>query len=117
MPRGASASNTDPPPQRHRRRQERRDDDRKGGPLWLRLQGYVLPVTLCQDHLTVSTTGVLVSTRTGFPRSEDGRSVALPSPDEVCASAMSVEMPGQVAAEAPHPDHAVDGVGVGGLLG
>jgi hypothetical protein len=43
------------------------DDDRKGGPLWLRLQGYVLPVTLCQDHLRVLTTGVLVTTRTGFP--------------------------------------------------
>src|SRR3954452_6819684 len=43
------------------------DDDRKGGPLWLRLQGYVLPTTLCQDQLRVSATGVLVTTRTGFP--------------------------------------------------
>src|SRR3954467_9885605 len=43
------------------------DDDRKGGPLWLRLQGYVLPVILCQDQLRVSATGVLVTTRTGSP--------------------------------------------------
>jgi hypothetical protein len=60
MPRGAGASNTDPPPQRHRR-------IRKGGPLWLRVQAYVQPVILCQDHLRVSTTAVLVTTRTGFP--------------------------------------------------
>src|SRR4051794_6845846 len=40
---------------------------RKGGPLWLQLQGYVLPVTLCQDPKRVSTTAVLVTTRTGFP--------------------------------------------------
>jgi hypothetical protein len=38
----------------------------KGGPLWLQVQGYVLPVTLCQDHLRVSGSAVLVSTRTGF---------------------------------------------------
>src|SRR3954471_13136889 len=43
------------------------DEDRKGGPLWLRLQGYVLPLLLCQDHLRVLTTGALVTTRTGFP--------------------------------------------------
>ena len=42
------------------------DENRKGGPLWLQIQGYVLPATLCQDHLPVSTTGVLVTTRTGF---------------------------------------------------
>ena len=42
------------------------DEDRKGGPLWLQLQGYVQPMTLSQDHLRVSTTGVLVTTRTGF---------------------------------------------------
>jgi hypothetical protein len=29
----------------------------------------------------------------------------------------SVEVPGQGAAEAPHPGHAVEGVGVGGLFG
>jgi hypothetical protein len=53
------------------------DDDRKGGPLWLRLQGYVLPVTLCQDHLRVLTTGVLVSTQTGFhPQVSRGVSTA-----------------------------------------
>src|SRR3954465_3053390 len=60
MPRGAGASTPTP-------HHSGTDDDRKGGPLWLRLQGYVLPVTLCQDHLRVSTTGVLVTTRTGFP--------------------------------------------------
>ena len=57
---GAGATNTDPPPQRHRRRQE-------GGPLWLQVPGYFRPVMLCQDHLLVSTTTALVSTRTGFP--------------------------------------------------
>src|SRR3954449_9199851 len=40
---------------------------RKGGPLWLQLQAYVQPVMFCQDRLRVSTTGVLVTTRTGFP--------------------------------------------------
>jgi hypothetical protein len=40
---------------------------RKGGPLWLRVQAYVQLVMLCQDHVTVLTTGVLVTTRTGFP--------------------------------------------------
>src|SRR3954470_11873912 len=53
------------------------DDDRKGGPLWLRLQGYVLPLLLCQDHLRVLTTAVLVSTRTGFhPQVSHGVSTA-----------------------------------------
>src|SRR3954463_14416574 len=42
------------------------DDDRKGGPLWLQVPGYVLPVTLCQDQRRVSTTAALVTTRTGF---------------------------------------------------
>src|SRR4051812_1843574 len=64
MPRGTGAVNTDPPPQRHRER-------RKGGPLWLQVPGYVLPVTLCQDQRRVSTTAVLVTTRTGFPRRSD----------------------------------------------
>src|SRR4051794_22666907 len=40
---------------------------RKGGPLWLQVQGYVQPMTLCQDHPLVSTTAVLVTTRTGLP--------------------------------------------------
>ena len=43
------------------------EDTRKGGPLWLRVQAYVRPVMLCQDHVLVSTTGVLVTARTGFP--------------------------------------------------
>ena len=43
------------------------DENRKGGPLWLQLQGYVQPMTLRQDHQLVSATGVLVTTRTGFP--------------------------------------------------
>ena len=40
---------------------------KKGGPLWLQLQGYVEPMTFRQDHLPVLTTAVLVTTRTGFP--------------------------------------------------
>jgi hypothetical protein len=44
------------------------DDVRKGGPLWLQVQGYGLHVMLRQDHQLVSTTGALVTTRTGFPR-------------------------------------------------
>src|SRR4051812_24210524 len=59
MPRGAGVCTTSPPPQRHRER-------RKGGPLWLQVPGYVLPVTLCQDQRRVSTTAALVTTRTGF---------------------------------------------------
>jgi hypothetical protein len=39
---------------------------RKGGPLWLQVQAYGYLLTLSQDHLRVSTTGVLVTTRTGF---------------------------------------------------
>jgi hypothetical protein len=42
-------------------------EPRKGGPLWLRVQAYVQPVMLCQDQMRVSTTAVLVTTRTGFP--------------------------------------------------
>jgi hypothetical protein len=57
---GAGAGNTDP-------HHSGTVHLRKGGPLWLRVQAYVQPVTLCQDHLRVSTTGVLVTTRTGFP--------------------------------------------------
>jgi hypothetical protein len=55
-------------------------DDSEGGPLWLQVQGYGLHVMLRQDHQLVSTTGALVTTRTGFPlqvrpailRSDDG---------------------------------------------
>jgi hypothetical protein len=42
-------------------------DDSEGGPLWLQVQGYGLHVMLRQDHQLVSATGVLVTTRTGFP--------------------------------------------------
>ena len=45
---------------------------RKGGPLWLRYQAYDYPLLLCQDHKRVSTTAVLVSTRTGFPPQVSG---------------------------------------------
>ena len=57
---GAGATNTDP-------HHSGTVQSRKGGPLWLQVQAYVQHVTLCQDHLLVLTTGVLVSTRTGFP--------------------------------------------------
>src|SRR3954447_14531844 len=60
MPRGPALSTPTPD-------HSGTDDDRKGGPLWLQLQGYVLPLLLCQDHVRVSATSVLVSTRTGFP--------------------------------------------------
>jgi hypothetical protein len=43
------------------------DDEWKGGPLWLQIQGYGLHGMLRQDHQLVSTTGALVTTRTGFP--------------------------------------------------
>src|SRR3954464_1408923 len=39
---------------------------RKGGPLWLQVQGYVQPVTLCQDQMRVSTTAVLVQRLKGW---------------------------------------------------
>jgi hypothetical protein len=42
-------------------------DDSEGGPLWLQIQSYGLHVMLRQDHQLVSTTGALVTTRTGFP--------------------------------------------------
>jgi hypothetical protein len=57
---GAGATNTDP-------HHSGTDDVRKGGPLWLQIQGYGLYVMLRQDHQLVSTTGALVTTRTGFP--------------------------------------------------
>jgi hypothetical protein len=40
---------------------------RKAAPLWLQVPGYVYPLTLCQDHLRVSGSAVLVTTRTAFP--------------------------------------------------
>ena len=57
---GAGATNTDP-------HHSGTDDVRKGGPLWLQIQSYGLHVMLRQDHQLVSTTGALVTTRTGFP--------------------------------------------------
>ena len=42
-------------------------DDSEGGPLWLQIQSYGHHVMLRQDHQLVSTTGALVTTRTGFP--------------------------------------------------
>jgi hypothetical protein len=56
------------------------DDVRKGGPLWLQIQGYGLHVMLRQDHLRVLTTGVLVTTRTGFPLQVRQHAVAAPPP-------------------------------------
>jgi hypothetical protein len=40
---GAGATNTDP-------HHSGTDEDRKGGPLWLQVQGYGLHVMLRQDH-------------------------------------------------------------------
>src|SRR3954447_1467903 len=52
MPRGAGALTPTP--------HHSGTDDPEGGPLWLQLQGYVQPMTLCQDHSRVLTTGALV---------------------------------------------------------
>jgi hypothetical protein len=60
MPRGAGALTPTP-------HHSGTGEPRKGGPLWLRVPAYVQLVMLCQDPLRVSTTGVLVTTRTGFP--------------------------------------------------
>jgi hypothetical protein len=35
--------------------------------LWLQYKAYSFPLTVRQDHRRVATTGVLVTTRTGFP--------------------------------------------------
>jgi len=64
MPRGAGATNTDP--------HHSGTDDAEGGPLWLRYQAYGSLLPLCQDHLPVLTTAVLVPLGTpreqGFPK-------------------------------------------------
>jgi hypothetical protein len=93
------------------------DEDRKGGPLWLRVQDYFVLPTLRQDQLPVLTTAVLVTTRTGFPP-QVRRQAGLALPHRWSRSGRgSVGVPGQGAAEAPHPAGAIEGVGVGDLLG
>jgi hypothetical protein len=56
---GAGARNTDP-------HHSGTEESKKGGPLWLRVQGYFFLLLRGQDHLLVLTISALVSTRTGF---------------------------------------------------
>jgi hypothetical protein len=54
MPRGASAPTLTP-------HHSGTGEQRKGGPLWLQLQGYFVLLTLRQDHLPVLATTALVT--------------------------------------------------------